>query len=70
MTTPSERTRALRQARELVDMILEREDLPEDIRLKAMGVDRHFPSVADIESRARNWESPINDRWLAPEDPV
>lgn len=53
MTTPQERTRSLRQARELVDLILKTKGLPDEIRLRAQGVDRHFPHKIDIERFAR-----------------
>ena len=70
MTTPSERTRALRQAGELVDLILSAPGLPEEIRLRAEGVQRHYPSAREIEQRAQHWDSEIlrKSRWLAPED--
>lgn len=67
---PSERTRALRQAGELVELILKRKDLPEEIRLRAEGVARHYPSAREIKQRAEHWDSPVlrTSRWLAPED--
>lgn len=71
MTTPPERTRALRQAGELVEMLLAREDLPDDVRRKAEGVARHYPTAQDIELRARHWESQSTGflpPWLMPED--
>lgn len=73
MTTPTERTRALRQAGELVEMLLARNDLPEEIRLKVEGVARHYPSAKDIELRGKHWESQSSGflpPWLMPEDPL
>lgn len=70
MATPQERTRSLRQARELVDLILKTPGLPDEIRLRAEGVDRHFPRVDEVEHIAR-WLQDCDDRgfgrWLLPE---
>jgi len=71
MTTPQERTRSLRQARELVDLLLNTPGLPDEIRLRAQGVDRHFPRVDEVEGFAR-WVQHCDDRglgrFLLPED--
>lgn len=70
MTTPQERTRSLRQARELVDLILNTPVLPDEIRLMAQGVDRHFPRIDEVEHFAR-WAQHCEDRgfgrFLMPE---
>ncbi|MFN4350515.1 MAG: hypothetical protein ACK4F6_06900 [Hylemonella sp.] len=53
-------------------MLLAREDLPDDVRRKAEGVARHYPTAQDIELRARHWESRSTGflpPWLMPEDP-
>ena len=43
MTTPDERTRALRQAGELLQELQDRQDLPDDIQVRLKGVLRHYP---------------------------
>jgi hypothetical protein len=65
MTTPQERTRSLRFARELAQSLLLREDTAEDVRRQARVVLRHFPSFREIQLLARD---PSFFPWLAPEE--
>lgn len=65
MTTPDERTRALRYAGELVTLILGRDDVPEDIRRMALYVDRHYPSAEEIKRLARSCHA--SKDWIFPE---
>lgn len=51
MTTPLERTRALQQAKELLEAILSSEewpDLPTELRQQARTVLRHYPGQSDL----------------------
>lgn len=52
MTTPSERTRALIQAKELLESLLSSEEwptLPPELRQQSRVVLRHFPRRSDLE---------------------
>ena len=53
MTTPDERTRALRQAGELLQELQERQDLPQDIRIRLKGVLRHYPQEWQLHLMAQ-----------------
>lgn len=57
MTTPHERTRALRQAGELLALLHGRPDVPEDLRKQAMRVLRHYPQEWAISLMAEDWQS-------------
>ena len=51
MTTPDERVRALRFARELMESMLNSEQwpgLPEELRREARVTLRHYPSASDL----------------------
>lgn len=68
MTTPNERTRALRQAGELLNQLHERKDVPEDIRRQALGLLRHYPEAWAINLMAEDWHALGNKSFgLAPE---
>lgn len=56
MTTPDERTRALRQAGELLQELKERQDLPQDIRTRLKGVLRHYPEEWQLHLMALEWQ--------------
>lgn len=56
MTTPAERTRALRQAGELLQDLHERQDLPQDIRTRLKGVLRHYPEEWQLHLMAQEWQ--------------
>jgi hypothetical protein len=56
MTTPDERTRALRQAGELLQELQERQDLPQDIRVRLKGVLRHYPQEWQLHLMAEEWQ--------------
>lgn len=56
MTMPVERTRALRQAGELLRALNRRPDIPEDIRLWAEGVLRHYPEEWQLRLMAQEWQ--------------
>jgi hypothetical protein len=65
MTTPQERTRSLRFARELAQELLARDDLPADVKRQAQVVLRHYPSLQEIKLLSRG---SAYFPWLAPED--
>lgn len=56
MTTPDERTRALRQAGELLQELQGRQDLPDDIRVRLKGVLRHYPQEWQLQLMANEWQ--------------
>jgi hypothetical protein len=56
MTTPNERTRALRQAGELLQELQARQDLPQDIRARLKGVLRHYPQEWQLHLMAQEWQ--------------
>ena len=56
MTTPDERTRALRQAGELLQELQARQDLPQDIRIRLKGVLRHYPQEWQLHLMAQEWQ--------------
>lgn len=56
MTMPVERTRALRQAGELLRALNRRPDIPEDIRRWAEGVLRHYPEEWQLRLMAKEWQ--------------
>lgn len=56
MTTPDERTRALRQAGELLQEMKARQDLPQDIRTRVEGVLRHYPEEWLLHLMAQEWQ--------------
>lgn len=68
MTTPDERTRALRYAGELLKELLVREDVPVDLRNQARGVLRHYPEEWLLHQMAVEWQKTASP-WigLAPE---
>ncbi len=56
MTTPDERTRALRHAGELLQELQKREDLPQDLRNRLNGVLRHYPEEWQLRLMAEGWQ--------------
>lgn len=71
---PNERARALRLAGEILRKMLARNDVPEDLRGQARVALRHYPDsdelkqmVSDIDRLPHEF---LDQRWLAPEDPV
>lgn len=56
MTTPAERTRAVRTAGELLRDMAGREDVPEDIRARVLRVLRHFPEEWELQMLAEEWQ--------------
>ena len=56
MITPAERTRALRQAGELLKELHERQDLPQDIRTRLKGVLRHYPEEWQLHLMVQEWQ--------------
>lgn len=56
MTTPDERTRALRQAGELLQELQDRLDLPDDIQVRLKGVLRHYPREWQLQLMADEWQ--------------
>jgi hypothetical protein len=68
MTTPDERTRALRQAGELLQELQGRQDLPQDIRARLKGVLRHYPEEWQLRLMAEEWQRLGDSAFgLAPE---
>ncbi len=69
MTMPSERTRALRWAGELLRELQASEDLSAERRREIQGILRHYPSSPEILDWAQT-EAPAGALmvWLAPED--
>jgi len=65
MTMPSERTRALRVAGEVLSEIMTRVDVPEDLRASARFALRHYPSASLISLFGR---MPALADWLEPEE--
>lgn len=68
MTTPRERTRALRQAGELLHELQKRQDFPPDIHKRLEGVLRHYPEEWVLRLMAEEWQR-LDDQsfGLAPE---
>lgn len=56
MTMPVERTRALRQAGELLQELQARQVLPQDIRVRLKGVLRHYPQEWQPHLMAEEWQ--------------
>lgn len=56
MTTPEERTRALRLAGELLQDLQKRLEVPADIRVRALGVLRHYPEEWQLRMMVEDWQ--------------
>ena len=56
MTTPDERTRALRLASELLQDLEKRQDLPADLGVRTRGVLRHYPEEWQLRMMAEDWQ--------------
>ncbi len=71
MTTPSERTRALRWAGELLSEMQNSPDIPDGFRQQAERILRHYPSTNDIQHwAAETQESDLWMAWLGPEKDI
>ena len=72
MTMPSERTRALMAAAELLQELRSGTDTPDAIRAQAISVLRHFPEARSIELEAkrqlRRQQEGTKESWLLPVD--
>lgn len=62
MTMPDERTRALRFAREILEDLIQREDVPFDLKQQAKVTLRHYPDDWTLRAMTR---AP-GAQWLAP----
>lgn len=68
ITTPVERTRALRAASELLRDPLQRQDVPADLRVRARGVLHHHPEEWQLRMMAEDWQHLGNSTFgLEPE---
>lgn len=68
MTTPTERTRALRHVGEFLKQLKRREDVPADLRMQAERLQRHYPEDWMIEMMAEEWQKSCQTTFgLAPE---
>ncbi|WP_156775525.1 BPSL0761 family protein [Hydrogenophaga sp. RAC07] len=56
MTTPAERTRALRLAGELLRDFERREDVPADLHVRLRGVLRHYPEEWQLRMMVEDWQ--------------
>ena len=56
MTTPEERTRALRLAGELLRDLQKRLEVPADFRVRTLGVLRHYPEEWQLRMMAEDWQ--------------
>lgn len=71
MTMPNERARALRLVGEILQKMLARDDVPEDLHYQARVALRHYPDpdglkqmISDIDRLPHEF---IDQRWLSPE---
>lgn len=55
MTTPEERTRALRLAGELLQDLVQNEEVPTTLRVRVRGVLRHYPEEWQLRMMAEDW---------------
>jgi len=55
MTTPEERTRALRLAAELLQDLVQNEEVPATFRVRARGVLRRYPEQWQLRMMAEDW---------------
>ncbi len=67
MTTPMERTRALRFAYEVLTLVRTRKDVPEDLRRQAYVTLRHLPTPQDVAFIA---QQPVLNWWIEPEQSI
>jgi|LNFM01.2.fsa_nt_gb hypothetical protein len=68
MTTPDERTRALRLASELLQDLEKRQDVPADLRVRTRGVLRHYPEEWQLRMMVEDWQRLGDSTFgLAPE---
>ena len=68
MTTPAERTRALRLAGELLQDLARLEDVPASLRVRIRGVLRHYPEEWQLRMMTEDWQRLGSSTFgLAPE---
>ncbi len=68
MTTPAERTRALRLASELLQELLQLEEISATLRVRVRGVLRHYPEEWQLRMMAEDWQRLGDSTFgLAPE---
>lgn len=70
MTTPQERTRALRFAGEVLQELLKRDDVPADLKSQARATLRHYPDRFQLQAMIMAMEhgnDGLGPPWLAPE---
>ena len=68
MTTPEERTRALRLASELLQDLIKLDDVPAALRVRIQGVLRHYPEEWQLRMMAEDWQRLGHSTFgLAPE---
>jgi hypothetical protein len=67
MTTPDERTRALRWAGEFLREVRSNDSLDQTLRSQAHVILRHYPNAQEIKSEASISASSPFGPWLAPE---
>lgn len=73
MTMPDERARALRFAGEVLREMLNRDDVPADLKLQARATLRHYPTPPQLEWMVRDLSRASDasgQYWLAREDAV
>lgn len=71
MTTPSERTRALRWAGEFLLKIQRGDEFSAEIKREVLYILRHYPRDFEIKDQARfdaDRSETIFDQWMGPED--
>lgn len=66
MTMPHERTRSVVQAREFLEELRKRADLPESVRREAHRLLRHYPSDSELDLTAElvpMWWGKPGEEW-------
>jgi hypothetical protein len=70
MTTPQERTRALRFADEILKEMLTRDDVPADLKNQARATLRHYPDRFQLQAMIMTLAQSndgLGPPWLLPE---
>lgn len=70
MTMPEERSRALRFAGEILQEMLIRDDVPEDLKQQARVTLRHYPGRAQLQAMIMSMAQAndgLGPPWLMPE---
>ena len=71
MTTPSERTRALRWAGEFLLKVQRGDEFSPEAKREVLYILRHYPRDFEIKDQARfdaDRSATVIDQWLGPED--